>query len=115
MGYVTAEYYKSTYHGNSIPDVYLMDRLDKASMDVDLLTRMKIKKLGGFDKLSEYEKNQVMMAVCCQADHIHTKASMDGVSSYSIGDVSVSVIDGSTCDKRCVSYLSMTRLINRGL
>lgn len=115
MGYVTAEFYKNTYHGNSIPDECLQDRLDKASMDVDVLTRMRIKKFGGFAKLSEYEQNQVQLAVCYQADYIHAKASMEGLSSYSIGDVSVSVSEHSACGQQCVSCLSMTRLMYRGL
>ncbi len=115
MGYVTAEFYKGTYHGNSIPDDCLQDRLDKASMDVDVITRMKIKKFGGFDNLSNYEQTCVQLAVCSQADHIHTKASLEGLSSYSIGDVSVSFDADQEYDQRCLSYLSMTRLTYRGL
>jgi hypothetical protein len=115
MGYVTADWYKNTYHGNSIPDECLQDTLDKASMDVDRLTRMKIKKLGGFESLSSYEQGCVKLAVCAQANHIHTKASMDGLSSYSIGDVSVSFNGGKEYDDTCVAYLSTTRLTYRGL
>lgn len=115
MGYVTAEWYKSTYHGNSIPDDCLQDRLDKASMDVDRLTRMKIKKYGGFDNLSSYEQNCVQLAVCAQADHSYTKASMEGLSSYSIGDVSVNFDAAKEYADDCVAYLSMTRLTYRGL
>lgn len=115
MGYVAAEWYKNTYHGNSIPDDCLQDKLDKASMDVDRLTRMKIKKYGGFDKLSSYEQNCVQLAVCAQADYSYAKASMDGVSSYSIGDVSVSFDASKEYSTECVAYLSMTRLTYRGL
>ena len=115
MGYVTAEFYKSTYHGNSIPDDCLQDKLDKASMDVDIVTRMKIKQLGGFNKLSSYEQNCVQLAVCSQAEYKYTKASMDGVSSYSIGDVSVSIDATKEYDKGFMTYLSLTRLVYRGL
>lgn len=115
MGYVTAQFYKDTYHGNSIPDDILQGMLDKASMDVDLLTRMKIKRFGGFSKLSEFEQTQVQLAVCCQADYLHTKASMDGLSSYSIGDVSVSFEGDAEYDKTCLRYLNSTRLMYRGL
>ena len=115
MGYVTVDFYKSTYHGNSIPDDCLQDRLDKASRDVDIITRMKIKKYGGFDKLSAYEKECVQLAVCHQADYQHTKASLEGLSSYSIGDVSVSFDASVEYDKQCLAYLSMTRLTYRGL
>ena len=115
MGYVTSEFYKNTYHGNSIPDDCLQDRLDKASMDVDVITRMKIKKLGGFDNLSKHEQNCVQLAVCSQADYSHNKTSLDGLSSYSIGDVSVSVNEAQEYDKACLLYLSMTRLTYRGL
>lgn len=115
MGYATVEFYKNTYHGNSIPDTELQSTLDKASMDVDMLTRRKIARLGGFDKLSEFEKKQVQMAVCHQADCVHTKSSLEGVSSYSIGDVSVSFDISEEYDKKCVSYLNTTRLMYRGL
>ena len=115
MGYVTIDFYKNTYHGNSIPDNCLQGMLDQASRDVDVLTRMKIKKYGGYDKLSEYEKSCVQLAVCAQAEYRYTKASLDGLASYSIGDISVSVDALAEYDKQCVAYLSMTRLIYRGL
>ena len=115
MGYVTAEFYKSTYHGNSIPDDCIQDKLDKASMDVDRITRMKIKKYGGFDNLSDYEQRCVQLAVCSQADYSYNKASMDGLSSYSIGDVSVNFDADKEYSDECLAYLSMTRLTYRGL
>lgn len=115
MGYVTVDFYKNTYHGNSIPDDSLQDQLDKASMDVDVYTRMKIKKLGGFESLSAHEKTCVQLAVCSQAEHLYTKASMNGLSSYSIGDVSASFDATEEYDKKCISYLGMTRLSYRGL
>lgn len=116
MGYVTTEFYKSTYQGNSIPDEKLQGMLDRASLDVDVLTRMKIKKLGGFTKLSGFEQLNVQMAICVQADYLYTKTSVDGVSSYSIGDVSVSLDKATdTYAKDCVVYLNSTRLMYRGL
>lgn len=116
MGYVTADFYKNTYQGNSIPDDKLQGMLDKASMDIDTLTRMKIKKLGGFSQLSSFEQIQVQLAVCSQAEHLHTKSSLDGVSSYSIGDVSVSLDEVvEAYDKGCLAYLGQTRLMHRGL
>lgn len=115
LGYVTSEYYKNTYHGNSIPDDVLQDTLDRASMDVDRVTRMKIKKLGGFSQLSRFEQTCVQLAVCSQAEYLHTKPSLSGVSSYSIGDVSVSVESTDAYDPGCIQYLNSTRLMYRGL
>lgn len=116
MSYVTADFYKKTYHGNSIPDDKLQSMLDKASMDVDIITRRKIHKLGGFSKLSEFEQNQVQLAVCSQADYRHLKTSLEGVSSYNIGDVSMSFDKATdTYDRDCISYLNATRLMYRGL
>jgi hypothetical protein len=115
VSYVTPEWYKNTYHGNSIPDDCLQDKLDKASMDVDRLTRMKIKQLGGFDKLSGHEQTCVQLAVCSQADYLYNKASMDGLSSYTIGDVSVNFDAAKEYADICVAYLSTTRLTYRGL
>lgn len=116
MGYVTVEFYKTTYQGNSIPDDILQGALDKASIDVDTLTRMKIKKLGGFSQLSEFEQLRVQLAVCSQADYTHAKSSLNGVSSYSIGDISVSMKEAiDPYDKGCIQYLNSTRLMYRGL
>lgn len=114
-GYTTIEFYKNTYHGNSIPDATLQDNLDRASADVDVLTRRKIKKLGGFNNLSEHEQYQVQMAVCSQADYLHLKSSAAGVSSFSIGDISMSLDVSGDYDKQCVSYLNATNLMYRGL
>jgi hypothetical protein len=115
MGYATIEFYKNTYHGNSIPDDTLQSMLDKASVDIDTLTRMKIKKFGGFDKLSEFEQTQVQMAACFQADYAYAKSSMKGVSSYSIGDVSMSFDISKDYDDKCIMYLNSTHLMYRGL
>lgn len=115
MGYVGIEFYKNIYHGNSIPDDKLQGMLDRASADVDTLTRRRIHKFGGFEQLSEYEQLQVQMAVCHQADYVYTKASMEGLSSYSIGDVSVSFDISAVYERRCVSCLNTTRLMYRGL
>jgi len=116
MGYVTAQFYKDTYQGNSIPDEVLQSMLDKASAKVDLLTRMAIKRRGGFSRLSEFEQTQVQLATCHQADYLPLKASMEGVSSYSIGDVSVSYGEVvGTHDSECLALLNSTRLMYRGL
>jgi hypothetical protein len=115
MGYVTAEYYKAAYHGNSIPEECLQDCLDQASLDADVYTRMKIKKLGGFDNLSPHERVCVQLAICAQADHVYTKASLEGLSSYSIGDISVSFDASEEYSKTFREYLSMTRLAYRGI
>ena len=115
MGYVTIDWYKNTYTGNSIPDDCLQKHLDKASMDIDRLTRMSIKKYGGFDNLSTHEQHCVRLAVCAQADYSYNKASMAGLSSYSIGDVSVSFDASKDYAAECTAYLSVTRLMYRGL
>lgn len=115
MSYVTVEYYKDTYHGNSIPDEQLQGFLERASMNVDTLTRMKIKRLGGFSQLSEFEQIRVQLAVCSQADYLYSKSTMEGVSSYSIGDVSVSLEKAAEYDTACLSYLRATNLLYRGL
>lgn len=113
--YATLEFYKSIYRGSSIPDEKIQDILERASSDVDIITRRSIHKLGGFDNLSEYEKTQVQMATCHQADHLYTKADVAGLSSYSIGDVSVSFGSTEKYDKDCMQYLNSTRLTYRGL
>lgn len=116
MVYVTPDFYKSVYHGNSIPDDLLLAMLERASQEIDVLTRMRIKKLGGFGALSEFEQHQVQMATCYQADYLHLKSSLEGVSSYNIGDVSVSYAEAvDKYDQTCMAYLNATRLTYRGL
>lgn len=116
MGYVTADFYKNTYLGDSIPIDRIQDMLDKASLDIDTLTRMKIKQRGGFESLSSFEQIQVKLAVCSQAEHRYLKASLEGVSSYSIGDISVSMEEASeSYGKGCIAYLNLTNLMYRGL
>lgn len=116
MGYATPQFYKVTYHGNSIPDADLLSTLDRASHSIDMLTRMAIKKRGGFSRLSEFEQFQVQLATCHQADYIHIKSSMEGVSSYNIGDISVSFGEAvGNHDSECLALLNSTRLMYRGL
>ena len=115
MGYVTITFYKNIYRGNSIPDDSIQGMLDKASMYVDTITRMKIKKLGGFSNLSDFEKHQVQMAVCHQADHLYEKVGVSGVSSYSVGDISVNFEKSGNYSDSCLQYLNSTRLMYRGL
>ena len=116
MGYVTPEFYNGQFHGNSIPDDRLMELLEKASHDIDVFTRMRIKKLGGFGALSEFEQFQIQMATCHQAEYLHLKFSLEGISSYSIGDVSVNYAEAvGRYDETCLSYLNSTRLTYRGL
>lgn len=118
MSYANVEFYKNTYCGNSIPDDCIQKELDKASDAVDIVTRMRIKRLGGINALSEFNQRQIQMAVCCQADYLYSKSSLSDVSSYSIGDVSVSVDAASsskTYDSQCLFYLNSTGLTYRGL
>lgn len=116
MSYATAQFYKNNYCGDSIPDDKLEGILKRASFDIDTLTRRKIHKFGGFEKLSDFEKLCVQLAVCSQADYIHTKGFVQGFSSYSVGDVSVSLDNTSgDYDKGCLAYLNSTRLMYRGL
>lgn len=116
MAYTTIEFYKNSYHGNSIPDDEVQNMLDKASRDVDILTRRSIYRKGGFNQLSDFEQLSVQLAVCAQADHSYLKTTLPGLSSYSIGDVSVSVSEFQCdYDNECIAYLGSTNLMNRGL
>lgn len=116
MGYVTADFYLNVYLGTLIPSDMVQKYLDKASADIDILTRRRIEKFGGFDALSKFEQTQVQMAVCSQAEHLHHKSPFDGVSSYSIGDINVSMAEAPKkyCDG-CIAHLNSTQLMYRGL
>lgn len=88
--YVTAEYYRDTYHGSVIPDGELDTRLRQASRHIDSLTYNRI--VGrGFSNLTEFQQEVVREVVCQQADFECENADLiDTVlSGYSLNGASV--------------------------
>lgn len=114
MTYVDAFYYKSEYFGTIEDDTELARLLARASEKIDIITYNRSR---NWDRLSDYEKEMIKKAVCCEADAIDEYGEQDAsLASYSIGDVSISnntATSDSLISKKAVAYLSNTRLVSR--
>lgn len=120
MAYADYNFYVNTYFGDILTvddaDLYL----ERASSCIDRATRS-----GVNDGLTAFQMERVKFAVCLTADFLSAfgDASATGtVSSYSIGDVSLSLSDGDreTMDaygvpKKAYEELIQTGLLYRGL
>ena len=87
--YVTPEYYKTEYGGNTVPDEKLEAILRQASRHIDSLTYNRI--VGqGFSNLTSFQQDVIREVVCLQADFEHeNKDEINTIlSSYSINGVS---------------------------
>lgn len=89
--YVTAEYYKKGYGGQSISDDMLGKALAQASRHIDTLTFNRINAIG-YDNLTDFQKDILKEVVCLQADfEVENADELASVlSSYSINGVSAS-------------------------
>jgi len=119
VNYATIDYYKNTYKGSLIPDAELDSLLIQASDDIDQLSYSNITQSGGFDSLTAFQKRQVQMATCLQAEHLFNYGDMPSTSiqSYKVGDNTVNF--GTNQDirysRRALDYLTPTNLLYRGL
>ena len=98
MIYADEFFYRGEY-GGTIPDP--LSLLRKGSQAVDRATLFRIR---DFDRLPELARHHVRMAVCIMADFYGAQGDMadiEGVTSYSIGDVSVSL---ENTDETFASY-----------
>lgn len=89
-GYVTAEYYKKSYKGSTIPDAELEKALRLASRHIDSLTYNRI--VGrGFSNLTPWQQETIREVVCRQADFEKENADEINtiISSYSLNGASV--------------------------
>lgn len=87
--YTTAEYYKNTYDGQTIPEKELNQALRIASRHIDSLTYNRI--VGtGFSSLTAFQQDLIREVVCQQADFEYENADEINtiLQSYSINGVS---------------------------
>lgn len=113
--YADKDYYSEVFKSKEIPHDDIEKYLERASDCVDRITRMKIVRLGGFTALSDFQKRQVQLATCHQADYLYTVNQLDGVSSYSIGGVSVTMEATQKYSSDTISCLNLAGLTYRGL
>ena len=87
--YVTPEYYRTEYGGNTIPEEQQERALRLASRHIDSLTYNRI--VGrGFSDLTEFQQEVIREVICQQADfEVENADEINTVlSSYSINGVS---------------------------
>ena len=98
--YADAEYYKSMYGGNAIPDDELQKQLNKASRQIDTLTFCRIRGRG-FDNLTEFQQDQVRYVNCLLADFLFENQDEleTMLASYTINGVSMKFGEGANITK----------------
>lgn len=107
---VDSSFYYSNYSGSLISENDIEAALDKATYDVyNLLNKM--------DGFTPFQENLVKLAICAQADENINNNSVAGLTSFSLGDMSISI--DNTKNKRMPDsvrrYLLRSGLINRYL
>lgn len=127
MAYATSTYYIGVYYGTTIPVETPEDRaelerlLARASEHIDDATYNRSR---NYEQLSEYEKEMISKATCAEAEAIYEygdESVNNSISSYSIGDVSISLnANGDSSNsglnllsEKSAKYLKNTRLSSR--
>lgn len=120
MPYVDATYYKDTFGGTIIPDASLINKLERASDQVDSLTYNRI--IGkSFDNLTEFQKDKVKKAICIHAEFMEQYGEYVDMplNGFSAGSTSVSFnannINGIATTQEVINYLKQTGLTSRRL
>lgn len=107
---VDSSFYYSEYEGSLITVDNIEAALDKATYDIYNL----LNKTSGF---TAFQENLIKLAICAQAEENINNNSVTGITSFSLGDMSIS-IDNSKNKRMPDSvkrYLLRTGLINRCL
>ena len=119
--YADNEYYINTFHGNLIPAENINEYLQQASEKIDEETLNRIVGIG-FDKLTDFQKEKIQMAVCYQADYIFQNGYNDEnkqeVASYSVLDISVTPkekTEKTEAEKKCMSEMAYSLINKTGL
>lgn len=109
-------FYSEKYKGTQSEEE-ITDALEKAAINVYIATFCRTKA----SKLTPFQLQMAKMAICAEADYLSTTNDvneLDGITAYSIGDVSISFDTSKTqakiCDKTR-SFLLPTGLLNRCL
>ena len=119
--YADNEYYLNTFHGVLIPMENIKEYLEKASEKIDEVTLNRIVGIG-FDKLTDFQKEKIQLAVCYQADYIFQNGYNDEnkqeVASYSVLDISVTPkekTEKSEAERLCMSEMAYSLIKKTGL
>ena len=119
--YADSEYYMNTFHGVLISVKDLDKYLQQASEKIDEVTLNRIVGIG-FDKLTDFQKEKIQLAVCYQADYIFQNGYNDEnkqeIASYSVLDISVTPkekIEKTEAEKKCMSEMAYSLIKKTGL
>lgn len=115
MAYADYEFYLDVYKGDVLTNEDSDLWLERASQAVKRATRSQ-----SDSALTEFQTERVKFAVCLTADYLSSigdTATAGTVSSYSIGDVSVSLSDGDklSVERYGVPQRAYDELIQTGL
>ncbi|SHJ52137.1 hypothetical protein SAMN02745163_02057 [Clostridium cavendishii DSM 21758] len=120
MSYVDEKYYTGVFKGTVLTRDNILNKLERASDQVDTLTYNKI--VGkGFNNLTEFQKDKVQKAVCLHADFVEKYGEYIDMplSGFSAGSISVNFnaqkINGITTTQEVINYLKQTGLTCRRL
>lgn len=119
--YVNYTYYSEEFKGEHEEDD-IMPFIKAACYDVDFICLGRIK-TRGFDNLTEHQKEHIRRAVCVQAEYLQDYGEYLSApyTSYSIGDVSISLdsisreFNGVSTTSKVINLLSLTGLVSRRL
>ena len=120
MSYVDKTYYKESFGGVILPEDHIVNKLERASDQIDTLTYNRIVGIG-FDNLTEFQKDKVQKAVCIHAEFIEQYGEYINMplSGFSAGSTSVSFnaekVNGITTTQEVLNYLKQTGLTCRRL
>lgn len=119
--YATSDYYLNTFHGLLIPAEDLNKYLQEASEKIDEVTFNRIVGIG-FEKLTDFQKEKIQMAVCYQAEYIFKNGYNDEnkqeVASYSVLDISVTPkekTEKTAAEKNSMSEMAYSLIKKTGL
>ena len=109
--YITKEFYLNNHRG-ILSEHDIEKYLELAQEKIDSITYNRIVAIG-FDNLTDFQKEKISKAICCQADYIYENGYNNeenrDVSSYSVLDISVNV-DNSSENKTKAQKLNMSEI-----
>ncbi len=110
--YVNEKYYSDEFMGVKLPNDEIEKYLKLAQEKIDSITFNRIVAIG-FDNLTDFQKEKIKEAICCQAEYIfengYNNENNRDISSYSVLDISVSK-DNSGSNKTLAERNNMSEM-----
>ena len=125
MLYVTKEYYKDTYKGESVSDTDFPSLAERAEEIIEEITMYRLT-LPGFNEMTQEDQERVKKAICAQIEYLDANGGTDmdngaDMQSVGLGRFNYSKASGSDGSSRQSIYspraqriLMPTGLLYRG-